>query len=192
LDEAVERAYQAVCNPERLQKAGVDMSEEERRQVASIVGHGAIKYADLSHNRTSDYEFNLDKMVALEGNTATYIQYMFARTGGIIRKSELELNDHSLAEFPIQIQHAAERALALQLLQLEDCLNQVAVEYLPNLLTNYLYATAKQFAAFFEECPVLRADNEQTMRSRLALCYVTGRVLQQGLSLLGIGVVWRM
>ncbi len=99
LDEAVDRAYQAVCDPERLEKAGLNFTEEEKREVANIVGHGAIKYADLCHNRTSDYEFNINKMVSLEGNTATYIQYMFARTGSIIRRSELDLNESNLDQF---------------------------------------------------------------------------------------------
>lgn len=192
LDEAVERAYQAVCNPERLEKAGLDFSEHEKREVANIVGHGAIKYADLSHNRTSDYEFNIDKMVSLEGNTATYIQYMFARTGSIIRRSELEINESNLDQFPIQINDRAERDLALALLQFEDALQQVTVEYLPNILTAYLFGLAKQFATFFEECPVLKAETETTKRSRLAMCFATGKVLRQGLELLGIGVVPRM
>lgn len=192
LDEAVERAYQAVCDPDRLMKAGLDFTEEDKREIANIVGHGAIKYADLSHNRTSDYEFNIDKMVSLEGNTATYIQYMYARTGSIIRRSEMEVNDANLHEFPIQIQQQAERDLALNLLQFEDALHQVTVEYLPNMLTVYLYGLAKQFATFFEECPVLKAEDQETKRSRLAMCYATGKVLRQGLELLGIGVVPRM
>jgi arginyl-tRNA synthetase len=192
LDEAVDRAYQAVCNPERLQKAGLEMSADEKREIARIVGHGAIKYADLSHNRTSDYEFNIDKMVSLEGNTATYIQYMYARTGSIIRRSELSVSETNLSEFPIKIEQKAERDLALQLLQFEDALVQVTVEYLPNILTAYLFGLAKQFATFFEECPVLRAEDEATKRSRLAICFATGRVLRQGLNLLGIGVVPRM
>lgn len=192
LDEAVERAYQAVCNPERLQKAGLEMQEAEKREIARVVGHGAIKYADLSHNRTSDYEFNIDKMVSLEGNTSTYIQYMFARTCSIIRRSEMSVCEENIGEFPIKIVQQAERDLALQLLQFEDALVQVTVEYLPNILAAYLFTLSKQFAAFFEACPVLRAEDETTKRSRLALCFVTGRVLRQGLGLLGIGVVPRM
>jgi arginyl-tRNA synthetase len=191
LDEAVERAYQAVCDPERLQKAGLDLSEDEKREIANIVGHGAIKYADLSHNRTSDYEFNIDKMVSLEGNTATYIQYMYARAGSIIRRSEMDISDATLAQYPIRIEQKAERDLALQLLQFEDALTQVTVEFLPNILAGYLFSLAKQFATFFEECHVLRAD-EATKRSRLAICFATSRVLKQGLELLGIGVVPRM
>lgn len=192
LDEAVERAYQAVCDPERLKKAGLDFSEEEKREIADVVGHGAIKYADLSHNRTSDYEFNINKMVALEGNTATYIQYMYARAGSIIRRSELEISEANLDQFPIRIQHPIERDLALNLLQFEDALQQVTVEYLPNILAAYLFGLAKQFATFFDECPVLKATDEASKRSRLALCFATSKVLKQGLELLGIGVVPRM
>ncbi|MBX3421401.1 MAG: arginine--tRNA ligase [Pirellulaceae bacterium] len=192
LDEAVERAFQAVCTPERLQKAGLDMPLDEQRHIANVVGLGAIKYADLSHNRTSDYEFNTEKMVALDGNTATYVQYMYARTQSILRRAEAQ--GYSLMAVPdsIVVQHPAERTLALQLLQLEDVLHQVVAEYYPHLLTGYLYELAKQFASFFEQCPVLTADDHAQRQSRLRICQVTGRVLEHGLGLLGIGVVPRM
>ena len=192
LDEAVERAYQAVCDPQRLQRAGLEMTEQEQRRIAEVVGLGAIKYADLSHNRTSDYEFNTEKMVALEGNTSTYIQYMYARAQSILRRSNFELSLENLAEFPIAIAHAAERDLALQLLRFEDALVQTVSDYVPSVLTTYLYDLAKQFATFFEHCPVLNAEDNELLRSRLALCFGTGRVLQQGLELLGIEVVPRM
>jgi arginyl-tRNA synthetase len=192
LDEAVDRAYQAVCDPERLKKAGLEMSEQEKREIAQVVGLGAIKYADLSHNRTSDYEFNTEKMVALEGNTSTYIQYMYARTQSIVRRSGLALTMENLSDYPIQVHQAAERALALQILQFEDALVASLAEYFPNLLANYLYNLARQFATFFEQCSVLNADSDATLRSRLAICFVTGRVLKQGLELLGINVVPRM
>lgn len=192
LDEAIDRAYQAVCDPERLMKAGLDMSDEEKREIARVVGLGAIKYADLSHNRTSDYEFNTEKMVALEGNTSTYIQYMYARSQSILRRSESNISVETLGEYPIFIEHAAERALALNLLQFDDALAQTVAEYYPNILANYLYTLARQFASFFEQCPVLAAETETARRSRLAFCLATGRVLRQGLELLGIGVVPRM
>lgn len=192
LDEAQERAYQAVCDAERLKKAGLDMSEQEKREIAQVVGLGAIKYADLSHNRTSDYEFNTEKMVALEGNTSTYIQYMFARTQSILRRSGMEIAENSLSQYPIELSLPAERALALQLLQFEDALESTIAEYFPNVLAAYLYNLARQFATFFEQCSVLNADSESAKRSRLAICFATGRVLKQGLELLGIGVVPRM
>jgi arginyl-tRNA synthetase len=192
LDEAVERAYQAVCDPDRLKKAGLEMPEEERREIARVVGLGAIKYADLSHNRTSDYEFNTEKMVALEGNTSTYIQYMFARSQSILRKSGVDLDGPELRAAEIRLEHPAERSLAMQLLQLEDALIQSMADYTPNLLANYLYGVAKQFATFFEHCPVLSAETDAIRNSRLRLCHAAGLVLRQGLQLLGIGVVPRM
>ena len=192
LDEAVERAYQAVCDPNRLQKAGLELSPEEQRGVAEVVGLGAIKYADLSHNRTSDYEFNTEKMVQLEGNTSAYIQYMVARSRSILRKAEVEIELSQIAAADVILDQPAERDLALHLLQLEDAIHQSLEEYYPSVLAAYLYAVAKQFATFFDQCPVLTADTPQPQRSRLILCHAVSRVLEQGLNLLGIGVVERM
>ncbi|MEZ6152688.1 MAG: arginine--tRNA ligase [Pirellulaceae bacterium] len=192
LDEAVERAYQAVCDPQRLQKAGIEMSHDEQRHVAAVVGLGAIKYADLSHNRTSDYEFNIEKMVQLEGNTSAYIQYMVARANSILRKSGVELDAAALDNFALHLQQPAERDLALQLLQFEDALHQSVEEYYPSVLASYLFGVAKQFATFFDQCHVLNADSPELLRSRLLLCHAAARVLSQGLRLLGIGVVERM
>ncbi len=192
LDEAVDRAYQAVCDPQRLQKAGLEMSEDERRQVADTVGLGAIKYADLSHNRTSDYEFNIEKMVQLEGNTSAYVQYMVARAHSILRKSDQQLEPATLRSDDLLLQEPAERDLALQLLQFEDALHQSVEEYYPSVLASYLHSLAKQFATFFDQCHVLTAETEELQRSRLVLCFATARVLTQGLELLGIGVVQRM
>lgn len=192
LDEAVERAYQVVCEPERLERAGMELSDEEKKQIANVVGLGAIKYADLSHNRTSDYKFDIDEMVQLEGETAAYIQYSYARIRSILRKSELELNDLAIQQAKIILEEPAERDLVLQLLKFEDALLQVSEEFYPSVLTAYLYALAKHFATFFDRCHVLNAPNEQVKLSRLVVCTVTARVLKQGLELLGIGVVDRM
>lgn len=192
LDEAIERAHLVVCDPQRMQKAGLEMSDEERLEVARVVGLGAIKYADLSHNRTSDYEFNTEKMVQLEGNTSAYIQYMYARIQSIIRKSGVELNQETIPDFELRISASAERSLALQLLQFEDALLQSVDEYYPSILTGYLFNVAKQFASFFDQCHVLNAETAEARNSRLAICYATGRILKQGLDLLGIGVVERM
>ncbi len=192
LDEAIDRAYQVVCDPERLKKANLEMPEEEKRNIARVVGLGAIKYADLFHNRTSDYEFNTEKMVALDGNTSAYIQYMFARTQSIMGRSDLKISLDTVDQFAISIEHDAERGLALTLLQFEDALVQAAADYFPNILASYVYNLARQFAVFFEHCPVLIAETDGARRSRLAMCFVTGRVLQKGLELLGIGVVPRM
>lgn len=192
LDEAVERAYEAVCNPDRLQKAGIEMSEKELRHIANTVGLGAIKYADLAHNRTSDYEFNTEKMVQLEGNTSTYIQYMVARAGNIIRRSGEVVTAETVGNFELCLQESAERDLALQLLQFEDALRQSVEEYYPSVVAVYLYGVAKQFATFFDQCHVLNADSDALKRSRLAICFATSRILSRGLDLLGIGVVDRM
>ncbi len=192
LDEAVERAYQAVCDPQRLQKAGLEMTPDEQREIARVVGLGAIKYADLSHNRTSDYEFNTEKMVQLEGNTSTYIQYMVARARSILRKADVRLDQQTIAAWPLLLNESAERDLALNLLQFEDALHQSVEEFYPSVLATYLYAVAKQFATFFDQCPVLNAESTELQRSRLVLCHAVSRVLEQGLNLLGIGVVERM
>ncbi|MDX1927514.1 MAG: arginine--tRNA ligase [Pirellulaceae bacterium] len=192
LDEAIDRAYQAACNPDRLQKAGLEITEEEKRNIAEVVGLGAIKYADLSHNRTSDYEFNTEKMVQLEGNTSAYIQYSYARVTGIFRNSEIQIDEHNVHEFPFKFAHVSERNLALLLLQFEDALHQSVEEYYPSVLATYLFAVAKQFSSFFDQCPVIKADSQELRHSRLALCFATGRVLKLGLKLLGISVVPRM
>jgi arginyl-tRNA synthetase len=192
LDEAVDRAYQAVCDPQRLQKAGLEMSEQEQRDVANTVGLGAIKYADLCHNRTSDYEFNTEKMVQLEGNTSAYIQYMYARSRSILRKSGVSVDPGTLSQFPLDLREPAERDLALLLLQFDDALQQSVEEYYPSVLASYLYSVAKQFATFFDQCHVLNADTQELQRSRLVLCFAVGCVLKRGLYLLGIGVVEKM
>jgi arginyl-tRNA synthetase len=192
LDEAVQRAYQVVCDPERLERAGMDLDDDERREIANTVGLGAIKYADLSHNRTSDYKFDIEAMVQLEGDTSAYIQYMYARSRSIIRKSGIDVNEATVSQFPIRLEEAAERDLVLQLLQLEDALLQSVEEYYPSILAGYLFGVAKQFAAFFDQCHVLNAPSEELKQSRLAICLAAGKALRQGLALLGIGVVERM
>ena len=192
LDEAIERAYQVVCNPDRLQKAGLAMTEDEKRNIAEVVGLGAIKYADLSHNRTSDYEFDTEKMVQLEGNTSAYIQYSYARISSIFRNSPVTIDETNAHQFPIKIVHSAERNLAILLLQFDDVIHQSVEEYYPSVLATYLFSVAKQYSSFFDQCPVLKAESEELRNSRLALCFATGRALKLGLSLLGISVVPRM
>jgi arginyl-tRNA synthetase len=192
LDEAIERAWKVVCDPERLRAANLEMSDDEKRNIANAVGIGAIKYADLVHNRTSDYVFDIDKMVRLEGNTATYIQYSFARTNGILRKSELEISPAWFASVNIRIEHPMERALALQILRFDECVHQSLEGYYPSVIADYLFDLAKLFATFFDQCPVLRAETDELRASRLGMVYVTRGVLQTGLKLLGIDVVDRM
>ncbi len=192
LDEAVDRAYQVVCNPERMQKAGLAFSPEEQKQIAETIGLGAIKFADLIHNRTSDYEFNIEKMVQLDGCTSAYIQYGYARVCGILRNAEVELNDTTIGQIEVIIGTDAEHQLAMTLVQFEDTLQQSVDDYFPSVLAAYLYNLTKAYSAFFDQCPVLKADTESLKYSRLLLCHATGQVLKKGLSLLGIDTVPRM
>ena len=191
LDEAVGKAYAVVVENDQ-RKPEPEMSEEERMQVARVVGHGAIKYADLSHNRTSDYEFDTDKMLALEGNTATYLQYSYARVQSIFRRAETEARQQSQQVTTFDLGHAAERVLALQLLRFSEALEEVLIDFRPNQLTDYLFKLAQMYSVFFEHCPVLKAETDGLRHSRLALSDLTSRTMQQGLALLGIEVVERM
>ena len=192
LDEAIRKALEVVTTNDESKPHGSELSPEQRLQVAETVGHGAIKYADLSHNRTSDYVFSYDKMMALEGNTATYIQYSYARVKSIFRRGEIDVEGLRASFADISVEHPAERALALAILQFSEVLEQVLEDYRPNLLTNYLFELARRFSTFFEACPVLKAETEGLMQSRLLLCDLTGRTIQQGLQLLGIGIVEMM
>jgi arginyl-tRNA synthetase len=188
LDEAVERAWQVVCDPDRS-----GFSQPEMRAIAETVGIGAIKYADLSHNRTSNYVFDMDKMVQMEGNTAAYIQYSYARTRSILVKAESEgitLSQLKAASFDLSA--GPELTLGLQLMRFEDMLSQSMNDYLPNMVTEYLFETARMFSSFYEQCPVLRADTPEAVLSRLRLTDLTGKTLKKGLELLGIGTVERM
>jgi arginyl-tRNA synthetase len=192
LDEAVRRAYDVVRENDDGKPNGPELSEEERRRIADVVGHAAIKYADLSHNRTSDYVFSYDKMVAMEGNTATYMQYSYARTQSIFAKGKTDVEAlRRSTSLPI-LEHPMERALALSLLRFENALEEVLVDYRPNQLTTYLYDVATQFSRFYQQCKVLEAESDGARHTRLVLCDLTGRTIKLGLSLLGIGVVDRM
>lgn len=186
LDEAVIRARGIVDRNDEQRQA---LSEEERAQVAEIVGLGGVKYADLSHNRESDYVFDWDAMLATTGDTATYIQYAYARVRGIAEKGGI---DTSTVEGEFILQHEDERALAMQLVLFGDAVAAAARDYRPNLLTSYLFATADQFSTFYDACPVLKADDESVRRSRLLLCELTARILAKGLDLLGIATAERM
>ena len=161
LDDAVERARQVVCNPERLAGFDPPMDEAEQEMIAEVVGIGAIKFADLSHHRTSDYRFNLDKMVALEGNTSTYVQYSYARTQKILENAEkLESDVIDMIEREgWNFTHPAERALALMLIKLEEALLALHKDYAPNQFVDYLLDTAKAYSKFNDNCHVLRGDS---------------------------------
>jgi len=192
LDEAVARAMTVVCDPQRAAKLDPPLSEAEQQEIADAVGHGAIKYADLSHHRTSDYKFDLEKMISLDGNTSAYVQYAYARVQGIMHKGGVDVATVMQTAVAPQLHEPAERALAMILLRFGESLQQVRGDYAPNFLVDYLYDTAKAYAVFNDSCPVLRAGDEETTRSRLMLVALTARVLETGLGLLGIKVVDRM
>lgn len=169
-----------------------ELTDAVKRTIAEAVGIGAVKYADLSQNRTSDYKFDYDKMLATEGNTATYMQYAYARNRSIIRKADAD--PEALRKHPptVVVDSPFERALALQLLRLEEALLQATDEYQPHVVTGYLWDLAKTYSGFFQNCPVLRADSDAVKQSRLLLCDLTARVLQCCLHLLGIQTVEQM
>ena len=182
LQEAEDRAFALVGekNP--------DLSEDERRKIAQVVGIGSVKYADLSLNRETDYVFSWDKMLSLDGNTAPYLQYSYARVKSLFRRAEID--EESLVVAIIVVEKA-EKILAAKLLQFGEVVEVVARDGYPNLLCNYLYELADAFMKFYENCPVLRAD-EPVRLSRLQLARLTARTIRKGLSLLGIETVERM
>ncbi len=170
-----------------------DLTAEQHATIARVVGIGGLKYADLSINRGSDYLFSYKQMLNLKGNSATYLQFGYARVFGIMRKGGI--NDPALLrESPVEfnLDHPAERALAVSLIQFGDSLDEALVDYKPNLLANYLFELSGTFAQFFNQCPVLKAESEELKKSRLQLCDLTARTLKTGLGLLGIEVVEQM
>ena len=191
LDEAVRRAGEKIeeASPET---SAARVESEDRQRVAQSIGIAALKYADLSHNRTSDYVFSYDKMLALNGNTATYMQYAYARVRSIFGKSGVDPESLRKAGAMISIDQPAERALAVALTRFEEALITMVEDYRPNHLTGYLFELAGSYSTFFEQCPVIKADHEATRDSRLLLCDLTARTLKTGLALLGIDVVERM
>src|SRR5207244_3774089 len=146
----------------------------------------------LSQNRTTDYIFSWDKMLAMDGNTATYMQYAHVRNRGIFRKGA-EDPEAIRRQPPVPfLQQPQERALAMQLLRLGEALDAAAMEYKPNAITSYLWDLAKCYSGFFQNCPVLKAETPDLKESRLLLCDLTARVIQKCLELLGIRTVERM
>ena len=183
LDEAEERAYALVSskNPE--------LAEGELRSIARAVGIGAVKYADLSKHRTSDYSFNFELMLSFEGNTAPYLMYAYTRVASIFRKLGQSMNASS---GHIQLAAAQEIELASRLAQFAEVLNSVAEKGTPHTLCSYLYDLAGLFSSFYEHCPILTAEDAAQRDSRLHLAALTGRTLQQGLELLGLQPLERM
>ncbi len=186
LDEAVDRARAIADNSPML------TTDEERQQVAERIGIGAIKYADLSHNRTSDYVFSYDKMLAMNGNTAAYMQNSYARVRSIFGKADVDPAQLRASDAQITLDSPAERALGLAILQFPEALDRVVADYRPNQLATYLFELAGRYSEFYESCPVLKADSEALKNSRLLLCDLTARVIARGLELLGIETVERM
>ena len=182
LEEGVERAFAQVSekNP--------DMDEAERQQIARVIGIGSIKYMELSFNRTSDYVFDWDRMLALDGNTAPYMLYSYARIKSMFRRAGV---DEGALDGAIIIGERAESALAIKLLQFPEVVAAVVHQCYPHVLCNYLYELADAFMKFYEQCPVLRAD-EPVRTSRLLLALLTARIVRQGLDLLGIETLERM
>ena len=196
LDEAVERALAIVSENDDAKPDGPELDADERRDVAEAVGLGGIKYVDLAHNRESDYIFSWDKMLSTTGNTATYMQYARARVCGIFRKGDVdreELRNRFVADGgAVLLTDPAERAMALQLNRFAEAVREASRDHRPNVLTDYLFETAKAFSAFYEACPLLKAESEELKTSRLILADATARVMHAGLELLGIRVVERM
>jgi arginyl-tRNA synthetase len=196
LDEAVAqggRRYEQTRR-ERIERGEdvPELSAEERQHIAEVVGLGAVKYADLSQNRTSDYVFSWDKMLSMEGNTASYMQYAYVRNRGIFRKGGID--PLGLWDSPTVLtwERQEERALVLQLLRFQEALHAAAAEYKPSGITAYLWDLSKAYSAFFTQCPVLKAPTPELRQSRLLLCDLTARVIQRGLDLLGIRTLERM
>ncbi|MBD1387898.1 arginine--tRNA ligase [Neiella sp. HB171785] len=184
LDEAEERANALIAEKNQ------DLADDERAEIATAVAMAAVKYADLSKNRTTDYIFDWDNMLSFEGNTAPYLQYAYTRIQSIFRKAGVD--GDSLTGSP-QLNEAAEQALAQKLTQFSDVVNNVAAKTSPHLLCTYLYELAGQFMSFYEACPVNKDGVADDVRaSRLLLCGATAKVLKLGLGLLGIATLARM
>lgn len=189
LDEAVSRADAIVRANDKDQQ----LTQEQYYDVAQTVGIGGLKYGDLMNNRGSDYTFSYEKMLAKEGNTATYLQYAYARVQSIYRKGEVDIAALRAANPPISLSAPEERAMAVKVLRFAEALDDTVADYRPNQLTNYLFdEVGKPFSGFFDKCPVLKAETEEQKQSRLLLCDLTARVLKQGLALLGISTVDKM
>ena len=181
LDEAELRARDLMASRDS------DLSEAEKAEVIHAVAMGAVKYADLSKNRTTDYIFDWDNMLAFEGNTAPYLQYAYTRIQSIFRRAG------EATPGAVQLTEAAEEALAQKLVRFNDAVEGVASKGMPHMLCSYLYELSGLFMSFYEACPINKEGVEPAIRSsRLTLCAATAKVIRQGLSLLGIQVLERM
>jgi arginyl-tRNA synthetase len=185
LSELVEEA----CKRARkiIDEKNPDLSEEEKNDIAEKIGIGAVKYADLSQYRTTDYIFSWDKMLSLHGNTAPYLQNAYVRIRSIFRKA----GESARKTEKLILPEPAELGLAKRLCQFAEIVPQILNGFRPNILANYLFELANSFHAFYEACPVLKSE-EPARSSRLMLCDLAARVLHRGLDLLGVKVPERM
>nr|WP_314491432.1 arginine--tRNA ligase [uncultured Pseudomonas sp.] len=183
LNEAKERAYALVKDKNPT------LPEDELRRIGEVVGIGAVKYADLSKHRTSDYSFNFELMLNFDGNTAPYLLYAYTRVASVFRKLG---KGFEAATGTIVLQAPHEQELAARLAQFGEVLNSVADKGTPHVLCSYLYDIAGLFSSFYENCPILSADTAEQQQSRLRLAALTGRTLKQGLELLGLETLERM
>ncbi|RBW66396.1 arginine--tRNA ligase [Vibrionales bacterium C3R12] len=183
LDEAEERAQKLI------ESKNPDLASEEKANIANTVAMAAVKYADLSKHRTTDYIFDWDNMLAFEGNTAPYMQYAYARVASIFAKAGLSMDSLS---GEILAKEDKEKALIAKLLQFEEAVQSVAREGQPHIMCSYLFELAGQFSSFYEACPILIAEDEAVKQSRLKLSALTAKTIKQGLSLLGINTLDRM
>ncbi|MFA0068707.1 arginine--tRNA ligase, partial [Vibrio breoganii] len=183
LDEAEERAGKLIesKNPE--------LAEDEKKNIASTVAMAAVKYADLSKHRTTDYVFDWDNMLAFEGNTAPYMQYAYTRVASVFAKAGVSMDD---LQGDIIVTDEKEKALIAKLMQFEEAVQAVAREGQPHIMCSYLFELAGQFSSFYEACPILVAEDEAVKQSRLQLAALTAKTIKQGLSLLGIETLERM
>ncbi|MDR1192146.1 MAG: arginine--tRNA ligase [Verrucomicrobiales bacterium] len=182
LDEAESRAAGI------LRGKRADIDEDKLREIARVIGLGALKYADLAQNRNLDYVFDWERMLAFDGNTAPYLLNAYVRTRSILRKA----GTLSAAAGEFELREQVEQDLARRLLAFGDAVQTAAREYRPHHVCNYLFETAALFHRFFEHCPVLKAESEGLKNSRLQLCQLTGDVLKRGLYLLGLETVEEM
>ena len=187
IDEAISRARNIVDENDDRRESPL-LSSDARGRVAEIVGIGGIKYADLHHNRESDYLFDWNKMLATTGDTATYMQYAYARICGIFRKLNLDRSSVAGSGAPVLLTCPEERGLILQLLLFGDAIDGMLTEYRPHILTGWLFDTADAFSKFYDRCSVQDAESDELRQSRLILCDLMARALHTGLELLGIEV----
>jgi arginyl-tRNA synthetase len=189
LNEAVKRAKDVI------EEKTPDLLDDEKEKIAKAVGIGAVKYADYSNNRTSDYVFSFDKMLAMDGNTAPYMQYAYARVKSIGRKGQergIDVEKELKSVKEPQLSEPAELELAKQLIRYSEAFNSAIADFKPNFLTGYLYELAQKFSAFYNACPVLDAPSK-IRPSRLLLCDLTAKTIHHGLeNLLGIETIERM